>query len=279
MPREITDRDRVVEAVKKLSLTAELFEEQNGKPKYAGDLEVIVRGRDYGNGKQVGPYVRLLTYEADEEIMRQGEWGGNTFYIAVEGVLDVYVRDEGPIQKKISQLQPGTCFGEMAVLAGIERNATIKVPAGNQAIVLEITRPALRLLRKLPKFGQILDETYRAHGFGRVLEDLILFDSNALSPGVLRKLREIGKFMVYGKRHVLCEETEPIQNIVLIKSGWVRRVRGVPLDPASAGIAVGMGQTIGVDFLGAGNCLGLEGSVENAKWNYSASAMARTEVL
>jgi len=70
MPREITDRDRVVEAVKKLSLTAELFEEQNGKPKYAGDLEVIVRGRDYGNGKQVGPYVRLLTYEADEEIMR-----------------------------------------------------------------------------------------------------------------------------------------------------------------------------------------------------------------
>ena len=48
MPREITDRDRVVEAVKKLSLTAELFEEQNGKPKYAGDLEVIVRGRVEG---------------------------------------------------------------------------------------------------------------------------------------------------------------------------------------------------------------------------------------
>ena len=56
-------------------------------------------------------------------------------------------------------------------------------------------------------------------------------------------------------------------------------MRGVPLDPASTGVAVGMGQTIGVDFLGAGNCLGLEGFGENETWKYSASAMARTEVL
>src|SRR5688500_4383978 len=116
MPREITDRERVVDAVRKLDITAELFEEQNGKPKYAGDLEVIVHGRDYGQGKQVGPYVRLLTYEARERIMSQGEWGGNTFYIAVEGMLDVFVRDGGGEQQKISQLQPGTLFGEMAVL-------------------------------------------------------------------------------------------------------------------------------------------------------------------
>src|SRR5882762_5511632 len=114
MPREITDRDRVVDSVRNLVLTAELFEEQNGKPKYAGDLEVIVHGRDYGNGKQVGPYVRLLTFDGGEEIMREGEWGGNTFYIAVEGVLDVYVGDDSGAQRKISELHPGTCFGEMA---------------------------------------------------------------------------------------------------------------------------------------------------------------------
>src|SRR6201988_5545774 len=99
--------------------------------------------------------------------MRQGEWGGNTFYIAVEGALEVLVNDEGE-QKEIGQLQPGTCFGEMALLAGIERNATVLVPQNATAVVLEVTRPALRILRKLPKFGQILDETYRAHGFSRV---------------------------------------------------------------------------------------------------------------
>src|SRR5690349_16507880 len=207
--REITDRGRVVEAVQHLALTAELFEEQNGKQKYAGDLEVIVQGRDYGNGKRVGPYVRLLAYDAGEEIMREGEWGGNTFYIAVAGLLDVYVRDppaNNGGRRKINTLEPGTCFGEMALLAGIERNATVAVPANQNAVVLEVSRPALRLLRKLPKFGQILDETYRTHGFARVLDDFSRISGKPLSAPLVNELKKSARFMVYGKNHVLCKE-------------------------------------------------------------------------
>lgn len=278
MPREIKDRDAILSSMKSMEVTSDLFIEVNGKLKNAGDLEVIVDGRDYANGKKVGPYVRLLAYENGETVMRQGEWGGNTFYISVSGVLDVYITDQKGEQRKISRLQPGTCFGEMAVLAGVERNATVVVPKLGKAVVLEVTRPALRLLRKLPKFGRVLDETYRAHGFGRVLEDLTprlrLGDDQ-----IVQRLRAIGKFMVYGKHHVLCQEHKPIEKIILIKSGWVRRIRGVPLDPESTGVAVGIGQTIGVDFLGAGNCLGLEGASQDQTWSYSASVMARTEVL
>lgn len=279
MPREITDRERVVDAVRKLEITAELFEEQNGKPKYAGDLEVIIHGRDYGEGKQVGPYMRLLTYDAREKIMSEGEWGGNTFYIAVEGRLDVLVRDVGGGQQKISQLEPGTLFGEMAVLAGVERNATVAVPNDGQAVVLEVTRPALRLLRKLPRFGQALDETYRRHGFGRVLADLDPLVNDPLSRVVLDELRKIGQFMVYGKNHILCVEKKPIDRIILIKSGWVRRSRGIPFDAAASGIAMGIGESIGVDFLGAGNCLGLEGAAGGGAWKYNATLMARSELL
>jgi Fe-S-cluster-containing dehydrogenase component/CRP-like cAMP-binding protein len=273
MPREITDRGRVIDAVKNLALTAELFEAQ-GKQKTSPDLEVIVQGRDYANGKRVGPYVKLLAFAAGEEIMRQGEWGGNTFYIAVEGELDVYVR-EGTGQKKISELSPGTCFGEMALLAGIARNATIKVPATGSAVVLEVTRPALRLLRKLDKFGQILDETYRTHGFGRVLEDLALNSNSAF----VERLRLTAQFMVYGKNHVFCKEGDPIDRVILIKSGWVRRSRGLRFDADSPEIVMGVDATIGVDFLGEGNCLGLDGLKEQSRWQFSASAMARTEVL
>jgi Fe-S-cluster-containing dehydrogenase component/CRP-like cAMP-binding protein len=277
MPREITDKEAILAGLKSLAITSDLFVEVNGKLKNANDLEVIVEGKQNPSGKRVGPYVRLLAYAGGETIMRQGEWGGNTFYLSVEGVLDVFIGDAGE-QRKISRLQPGTCFGEMAVLAGVERNATVMVPIHETAIVLEVTRPALRLLRKLPKFGQVLDETYRAHGLGRVLADLGEEGSGA-NEAVVRKLKEIGKFMVYGKHHVLCQENLPVEKIILIKSGWVRRVRGVPLDPASTGVAVGMGQTIGVDFLGAGNCLGLEGAGGETTWKFSASAMARTEVL
>ena len=278
MPREITDRGRVVEAIQHLALTAELFEEQNGKQKYAGDLEVIVQGRDYGNGKRVGPYVRLLTYDSGEEIMRQGEWGGNTFYIAVEGALDVYVRDAGG-QKKISQLEPGTCFGEMALLAGIERNATVSVPEKQTAVVLEVTRPALRLLRKLPKFGKILDETYRSHGIGRMLEDLTLVTDKPLSKDLAEELRRSARYMVHGKNHTLCREGDPIDRLILIKNGWVRRSHGAPFHATSPEVVLGMDETIGVDFLGGGNCLGIEGVMHPETWKYRASVMARTEVL
>ena len=278
MPREITDRGRVVEAVQNLSLTAELFEEQNGKQKYGTDLEVIVQGRDYANGKRVGPYVRLLAYDSGEDIMRQGEWGGNTFYIAAEGTLDVYVR-EGGGQKRIGRLERGACFGEMALLAGIERNATVKVPEGQTAVVLEVTRPALRLLRKLPKFGQTLDETYRAHGFGRVLEDLALISDKPVGQALADELRRSARYMVYGKNHVLCKEGQPIDRLILIKSGWLRRARGVPFHATAQEVVMGVDESIGVDFLGAGNCLGLEGVNRAETWKYNASLMARTEVL
>src|SRR3977135_1654379 len=154
MPREITDRDAILSGLKSLELTSELFIEVNGKLKNANDLEVIVEGKQNAtSGKRVGPYVRLLSYESGEAIMRQGEWGGNTFYLSVSGALDVYIGEPNGEQRKISRLPPGTCFGEMAVLAGVERNATVVVPAHGTAVVLEVTRPALRLLRKLPKFG------------------------------------------------------------------------------------------------------------------------------
>src|SRR6266516_3359164 len=279
MPREITDQAAVIEAVGKLEIIAELLEEQNGKKKYATDLEVIVHGRDYGNGKKVGPYVRLLVYGPGDAIMRQGEWGGNTFYIAVDGSLDVFIREEGGAEQRISQLMPGTVFGEIAVLAGVERNATILVPQGSQATVLEITRPALRLLRKLPRFGQAIDATYRTHGFGRVLEEVRQATGEVFGADVLEKFASVAEFKIYGKHHVLCQEGEPVEKVILIKSGWVRRVRGITLDPETSGVAMGTGAGIGVDFLGAGNCIGLEGLKEATQWKYSASLLARSEVL
>ena len=278
MPREITDRGRVVEAIQNLALTAELFEEQNGKQKYGTDLEVIVQGRDYANGKRVGPYVRLLTYDSGEEIMRQGEWGGNTFYITVEGTLDVSVR-EADAQKKIGQLEPGTCFGEMALLAGIERNATVSVPPNQTALVLEVTRPALRLLRKLSTFGTILDATYRTHGIDRLLEDLGHIASKPLSQPLAEELRRTARYLVYSKHHVLCKEGDRIDRLTLIKSGWIRRSHGAPFHVTSPEVVLAMDETTGVDFLGGGNCLGIEGVMEPRAWRYRASVMARTEVF
>src|SRR5256884_4710284 len=179
----------------------------------------------------------------------------------------------------MGELPPGTCFGEMSVLAGIDRKARVEVPAGDAATFLELTLRSLSLLRKLPKFGQAFDSTYRSHGLNRVLEDLTRAIPAPTNHEIVNRLEQIGKFMVYGKPHLLCEEGKPADKIILIKSGWVRRIRGIRFNAAEKGIAVGVGKSIGADFLGAGNCLGLESIAAGSNWKYTASVMARTEVL
>jgi Fe-S-cluster-containing dehydrogenase component/CRP-like cAMP-binding protein len=279
MPEQITNHTKVLDAIRSVDLIDELVEKHNGHFTYELDLEVIAYGRNY-TGKKVGPYVRLVVYEAGEEIIREGEWGGNTFFILVEGKLDVYIRDgESGERKKVSEVQAGRSFGEMSVLAGLPRNATIIVPANSQAKVLEIDRPALRLLRKLPKFGGALESTYREYGLKRILQDLNQQSNGAFSPEMVLKLQQIATFRVFGKQHVLSREGKMIDRVVFIKNGWVRRTRAAGTDAELPEGILQVDEDVGLDFLGAGNCLGLEVLRGEPKWQSTATVLARTEVL
>jgi len=273
MPKVDTSPEAILEAVKKIDIVSELLDEKN-----KNNLKMIVEGKVSG-GKQIGPYARLLIYEPGETIMREGEWGGNTFYLSVTGDLDVYVKDETGEEKKVARLPPGACLGERSVLAGIPRNATIKVPAdGGQATLLEMVRPALRLLRSLKKFAEKVDDSYRNHGLANAIAKLQEQTGDKLGPLDLVALGNISQFMAYGKHHLLVKEGMPIDRIFLIRSGWVRRVRGVPIYEDITE-STGPGALVPEDFLGSGNCLGLEALSGQTKWAYSAALMARTELL
>jgi Fe-S-cluster-containing dehydrogenase component/CRP-like cAMP-binding protein len=278
MPREIKTHKTILEAIGRADIISELVEREEERFKYELDLEVIAYGRNY-NGKKVGPYVRLLEFAPGEEIIRQGDWGGNTFFVTVGGTLDVLVADDGGETKKVAELPAGVSFGEMSVLAGVPRNATIRVPDNSTATVIEITRPALRLLRKLPKFGRALDSTYRSHGLARTLLDVRHATGEAFDDALLEKLGDAARFVVYGRNHVLHAEGESVERVVLIRDGWVRRVRGLRASPAATDVAHALGADARADFLGAGNCLGLEGVERDARWQYTATVMARTEAL
>lgn len=278
MPDEIKTHSEILKAIQSVDIISELADKREGHFTYELDLEVIAYGRNY-NGKKVGPYVRLLKYKPGEEVIRQGDWSGNTFFVTVDGALDVYVKDDTGKSNKVGELPPGVSFGEMAVLAGVPRNATVAVPEKGSATVLEVTRPALRLLRKLPKFGHALDVAYRNHGLGRTLEDVRQATNGAFDKELLKKLGNAARFMVYGKHHIIFREGEPIDRVVFIKNGWIRRVRGIAFNPAISDLVMGSDERIGVDFLGAGNCLGLEGVQQDAQWKYTATVMSRTEVL
>ena len=91
MPQETTNHTAVLEALKSIEAIADLAAMHEGRYKYEVDLEVTVYGRNY-NGKKVGPYVRLLTYSPGEEIIREGNWGGNSFYFVVNGRAEIFVQ-------------------------------------------------------------------------------------------------------------------------------------------------------------------------------------------
>jgi len=279
MPEQITDHTRILDAIGSVNLIDQLVEKDDGHFTYELDLEVIAYGRNY-TGKKVGPYARLFIYGPGEEIIREGEWGGNSFYILVDGHLDVYIQgEESNERKKVSVVQPGRSFGEMSVLAGLPRNATIIVPHDAGATVLEIDRPALRLLRKLPRFGSALEATYREYGLKRTLEDLNQASDDAFSGELLRSLERIARFRIFGKQHTLSREDEPIDRVIFIKNGWVRRARGTGGLPYMSDVMMEVDEDVSVDFLGAGTCLGLESLRHEETWKYTATVLARTEVL
>ncbi len=259
MPREHTSRREVINAIKGIESISDLLASHEGHFEYELDLEVNVYGRNY-NGKKVGPYLRLFSYDPGEAVISEGDWGGNTFYILVEGILDVFVKGG----KKVAELKPGTQFGEMSVLAGVPRNATVKAPPAAVAKVLEVQRPALRLLRKLPRFAKSLDETYRSHGRNATIEELKRIVN--LSPEQGQDLRGMSLFKVFSKNHILFRERGPVDRIYVVKEGWFRRTQ-----------TTGQGEV--EDFLGKGFCFGLEGLTKNAEWPFTITLMGRTEVF
>jgi Fe-S-cluster-containing dehydrogenase component/CRP-like cAMP-binding protein len=266
MPHEHKSRREVLGAIEAAPSIRDLLANHDGHFDYELDLEVVVYGRNY-NGKKVGPYLRLFTYEPGEAIVNEGDWGGNTFYIVVSGSADVFVTPQGgAAQLKVSELGSGSQFGEMSVLGGVPRNATVKASPAAPARIIEVQRPALRLLRKLPSFAESLDKTYRAHGRNSMLDGLRAIAG--LSREVTNELEGISLYRVYTKNHVLFRQGTPTDRIYIIKEGWLRRDR--------EGSAAGRPQQ---DFLGKGYCFGAEAVMKPLVWPCTVTLMGRTEVF
>jgi len=275
MPKANTNPEAILAAIKEIDILSELLEDRN-----KNNLKIIVEGKE-ADGKRIGPYARLLTYAPGEVLMNEGDWGGNTFYFSVDADLDVFTGHGSDPRTKVGSVSAGACFGEMAILAGAPRSATIiSSENGRNANVLEILRPALRLLRSLKKFAERIDATYRAHGLANTIAQLQESAGDVLAGPELVAIGNLSQFMAYGKHHLLIQEGTPIDKIYLIRSGWVRRVRGVPIyKEIAAGARAASSSLIPEDFLGSGNCLGLEALNGQATWQYSAELMARTELL
>src|SRR5262249_9186979 len=94
-----------------------------------------------------------------EKIIEQGK-PGKSMYILADGSAEVRVEYEGEVVQ-VGRLGQGDCFGEISLLTGEPRTAT--VIAESDCEVVKIEKSAMRaLLLKQPRLAETLSETLAA---------------------------------------------------------------------------------------------------------------------
>ena len=88
-----------------------------------------------------GVFVRQV--EAGEAIIRQGDFGDSLFVVK-SGRLLATMQLPGGSEIEVGKLEPGQVFGEMSMMTGSPRSATVK--SGENCIVVEINKSAMDLL-------------------------------------------------------------------------------------------------------------------------------------
>lgn len=96
-------------------------------------------------------------FKAGEDIVREGDTGA-TLFVLVEGVLEVVARNQAGSEEYVGRIQPGQAFGEMSLLTGSPRIATVRCVT--DAYALEIRREELEpIMRARPSIAEALGRT------------------------------------------------------------------------------------------------------------------------
>jgi len=75
--------------------------------------------------KQIFNAMCEVNFKAGETIIKQGDQGDN-FYVVDSGICEVYVSKEQPTLQRVATVGPGGSFGELALIYGCPRAATVK---------------------------------------------------------------------------------------------------------------------------------------------------------
>jgi CRP-like cAMP-binding protein len=82
-----------------------------------------------------------ISFEPGEVIIQQGD-EADTFYILAEGNVNIYREEEDRHRQFVTSLSEGAFFGEIGLLEGVKRTATVRVSDDRPAEVLALNRDA-----------------------------------------------------------------------------------------------------------------------------------------
>lgn len=100
--------------------------------------------------------LRLVTFDAGDVVVSQGE-PGHSLFLVTSGRVKAFVRAGSGKARHVGTLEPGEFFGEISLLKGVPRTATITAAARSE--LLELDRGTVDgIARRHPNVKKVLQE-------------------------------------------------------------------------------------------------------------------------
>jgi CRP-like cAMP-binding protein/Fe-S-cluster-containing hydrogenase component 2 len=196
-----------------------------------------------------------------ERIIAEGSFG-NSFFILIRGSVAASL---GPESVRLATLQKGSFFGEMTLISGLPRNATVTALEACQ--VIEVPRRAFELWMKKPgPFRTTMDETYIERGLANHLRTIPGFAE--LQPQIVQEVVKKIRLRIFSKDEVVVREGDDADSFYLIRDGYVRVAK-----------TMASGEQRTVAYLKDGSYFGETALLRAERRNASIIAMGKVEVI
>lgn len=155
---------------------------------------------------------RLVSFPPGQRVFGQGEYG-DALYVIVEGGVRVWLEDSG---KEIAELDEGDFFGEIAVLAGRPRTASVSTNRPTE--LLEISRSTVvSLVQKSPEALPLLLSIFRSRIADVVARTSPLFSQ--LGDDDRDKLRACFSMVDVGEKTAVIDQGGPNRGLFVLVDG------------------------------------------------------------
>ncbi len=178
----------------------------------------------------------------------------NTFFTILDGSVEIEVGPDLTIQSG-----QGNFFGEMSLLSGRRRSATVR--AGSFCVLIETPRRTMnKLVNSVDAVKRVLDETF-------ILRTI----QQRFAPGVpledLRPIAKAAKINHYKPGEVIFQEGDPADSLHLIRSGSVTVAKAFD------------NREIPMAYVAAGNYVGEMGLLGNSDRSATVRATVKSETI
>jgi branched-chain amino acid transport system substrate-binding protein len=130
---------------------------------------------------------RLLTFGTGEDIVREGE-DGDSMYVIRSGTCEILKRNADGGSQRLTALATGAFFGEMSLLTGEKRAATVR-SAGDATVVEIGKREFSRILLAKPEIAATLADVLASRQQGLQQAAAMRQEPTALRSSLRNRIR------------------------------------------------------------------------------------------